>query len=375
VIEVREATPAEVRDWDAMVARFPNRRVVHERAWVQSLAASGYGTPLFLVFVRRGAVLGCLPGLRVALGPFRVFGSPLAGWQTVSMGPAFDPAEASAAELVTPLLPYLEVEHRVVHVELMSPELDAPSMAALDFRCETAPTYRVPLYPDDERRMWQAMKDSARRNVRRAERLGLRVVLESGDAFVQEHYAQLKEVYLHGGHTVNFSERRVFEHVRHLEAAGRLLALSVYLPASAVPGAVRDVSIATATFTMDGRELLLWAWAHRLQYRWYRPTELLTWTAMRTAAHAGCHSLDFMGRGDFKAKFGAELDETKCRCVRSRYHWVTWMRDMAERGLRLRQSVMGQVGRLAARRAAGTNGGGVPAPGHAGNGVGREPAA
>ncbi len=43
--------------------------------------------------------------------------------------------------------------------------------------------------------------------------------------------------------------------------------------------------------------------------------------------------------------FGASLDETKRRWVRSRYAWLTRMRDLAERGYRLEQTVRGRLGR------------------------------
>jgi hypothetical protein len=50
-----------------------------------------------------------------------------------------------------------------------------------------------------------------------------------------------------------------------------------------------------------------------------------------------------MGLGDFKTKFGAELDSRKYRWVRSRYRWLAGMRDLAAKGLRLQQTLRGRV--------------------------------
>src|SRR5258705_5261218 len=105
-------------------------------------------------------------------------------------------------------------------------------------------------------------------------------------------------------------------------------------------------NIATGLFTVDGRELLLWSWAHRTAQRWFRPTELLTWTVMTKAMAAGCDTFDFMGLGEFKTKFGAELDQTKYRWVRSRYRWLARARDLAERGYRWQQSLRGRLARV-----------------------------
>jgi len=275
--------------------------------------------------------------LLVRLGLLRLYGSPLPGWQTPAMGPVFDPARVSTDDVIGALVPYLERRHRVHHVELLSGDLDAPAMQALGFRGEGVPTYRARLYPGDEARMMKALKESARRNIRRAAKLGLVARFEDDEAIVAQHYAQLEEVFVRGGNTVPFGPTRALEFFRHMRAAGKLLAVSVYMPA--------NVNIATGLFTLDGRELLLWSWAHRTAHRWFRPTELLTWTVLTRAMAAGCETFDFMGLGDFKTKFGAELDVTKYRWVRSRYRWLARARDLSERGYRWQQSVRGRIAR------------------------------
>jgi hypothetical protein len=338
MVIVRPATASERGEWDQLVARFPNCRIVHKRTWIEWLEACGCGAPLYLVFERDGEVVGAIPGLLVRLGLLRLYGSPLPGWQTPAMGPVFDPARVSTDDLVGALVPYLERRHHVHHVELLSGDLDARAMQALGFRGEGVPTYRARLYPGDEARMMKALKESARRNIRRAAKLGLVARIEDDEAFAAEHYAQLREVFVRGGNTVSFGRERAQEFFRHMRAAGKLLAVSVYLP--------EGVNIATGLFTIDGRELLLWSWAHRTAHRWFRPTELLTWTVMTRAMAAGCETFDFMGLGDFKTKFGAELDVTKYRWVRSRYRWLARARDFAERGYRWQQSVRGRIARI-----------------------------
>lgn len=340
MLVLREASPQEVRGWDALVARFPGHRITHTEAWVRSLAAAGYGEPLYLLFERDGRVAGCLPGLLATLGPLRLYGSPLPGWQTNSMGPVFDPAAVSTRELTAALVPFLEQRYGVHHLEIATPDLDRATMQAFGFRGEMLPTYRAPLYPGDEPRTLRGLKDSARRNIRRAAKLGLVVRFEDDPAaFVDEHYNQLQEVYVRGGHAITFSRSRVAECFRHLQPTGRLLAVSVYLPGD-------GVNIATGMFTTAARELLLWTWAHRTRYRWYRPTELMTWTVMQRAMHAGCETFDLMGLGEFKTKFGAALDDTRYRWIRSRYAWLTRLRDWAAAGHRWQQAARGQLARL-----------------------------
>jgi predicted ATP-grasp superfamily ATP-dependent carboligase len=337
-VRARSATPSELAAWDAVLGQFPNHRVVHTRAWIESLRASGHGRPLYLVFERGGEIVAGMPGLRTTVAGVRLFGSPMAGWQTSGMGPAFDPGRVSTTALMTALVELLEREHGVAHVEVMHDQLESDAMRRLGFTGEPVPTYRAPLFPGDEARGLRALKDAARRNVRRAERLGLVTRFETHERFVDEHYDQLREVCIRRGSTVSFPQERMLECFRHMHSARKLLAISVYHPA-------RQVSIATGMFLIAPPELMLWSWAHREHYRWYRPTEVMTWTVMRRAMEAGCTTFDLMGRGDFKAKFGAELDETRWRWTRSRRRWLAVARNAAQLAFRTQQAVRGRVRR------------------------------
>jgi hypothetical protein len=151
---------------------------------------------------------------------------------------------------------------------------------------------------------------------------------------VTEHYSQLREVFARGGNTVSFGIDRARAFFRHMRGAGKLLAISVSLP--------DGTSIAAGFFTIDERELLLWSWAHRQAQRWFRPTELLTWTVMTRAMALGCKTFDFMGLGDFKVS--SEPSSTaRDPLVRSRYR-----RQRRLRGARLRwqQAVRGRIARF-----------------------------
>jgi predicted ATP-grasp superfamily ATP-dependent carboligase len=258
------------------------------------------------------------------------------------MGPAFDPDRVTTDDLMATLVPYLETRHGVSHIEMLHNALDATAMRRHGYTGRPVVTYCAPLFPGDEDRAFQAMKGNARQNIRRAERLGLVVAEDGGAAFTDEHFAQLSEVYVRGGYAIPFGRRRVAECLEHLQASGHLLALAVYLPE-------RRARIATGTFLINGRELLLWMWAHRAHYRWYRPTELMTWTAMQRAMEAGCTSFDLNGRGAFKAKFGAEPDESKVRWIRSRPRWLGHVRTAAETGYRVQQAVRGRLAALGRR--------------------------
>jgi predicted ATP-grasp superfamily ATP-dependent carboligase/CelD/BcsL family acetyltransferase involved in cellulose biosynthesis len=338
-MRIREATAAELDNWDAIVRGFPNYRLPHTRAWIDALAASNCGRPLYLLVEDDSGIAGVFPGLLRTVGRWRLFGSPLAGWQTVSLGPAFDPARVDTAAFAAAIVSYLEREHDVDHIELLNLGLDPAAMRAAGFEGETVPTYRATLFPGDEARTFKQLKDSARRNVKRARRLGLEVRFETDEQFVDEHYAQVQEVYRRGGYTVPFSKQRILEFFRRLKESGNLVAVSVYLPGG-------RISIATGLFAIEGKELLLSMWAHRGHYRWYRPTELMTWAVMEHAVQRGCETFDLMGRGPFKSKFGAEVDDTKIRWLRGRRRWLMKARNVAKTAFYWQQGARGRAARL-----------------------------
>jgi hypothetical protein len=341
---LRDATPEETAGWDAVIKRFPQHRVVHTDGWLRSLEASGLGRACRIVAERDGEIVGCLPGLLARLGPLRMFGSPLPGWQTVGMGPVFDPHRVSARELTAAAIAFLRRHHRVHHVELMTDTLATDAMRDHGFRGEPFHTYRATLTPGREQATLQSFKESARRNVKRAEKLGLVVRFEDDDRFVEEHFSQVREVFQRGGNALPFRRERLQSFVRSMREAGALVGVAVYLPDGVT-------CIATGTFTIYGRELLLWMWAHRTQYRWYRPTEIMTWAVMRRAMAAGCTVVDFAGRGDFKAKLGAVPDASRTRWVWSRYRLLLAVRDLAGRAYRWQQKLRGRLLAAWGRRA------------------------
>lgn len=338
-LSLREATRDEQHAWDEIVARFPGCRIVHKRSWIRSLEVSGLGRPLFLVYERGGEIVGCLPGLLTTIGPLRVFGSPMPGWQSVGMGPVFDPERVASREITETLVAMLESRYGVAHIEMISASLDETAMTELGFRGDAMITFRAPLTPGDPQRTFRGMKESARRNVKRGAKLGLIVRFGVDATFIDDHFAQITAVFARGGNIVPFRRSRLAAFVEQMEASGNLIAASVFLP----DGTTR---IASATFTVDGAELLLWMWAHDVRYRWYRPTEMMTWAIMEAAMQRGCTTLDFMGRGDFKAVFGGQPVAEKQRWVRSRRMWITRARDLMGVGYRWQQAVRGRLARM-----------------------------
>jgi len=335
---VREISPREAESWDELVGRFPGGRIFHKMVWLRYVESFSGARAVRLVFEKEGEVVGCLPGFLLRKGfVLRVFASPLAGWQTESMGPVFDPSRAAPRELFAALLPFLKARYGAHHVEMTTAHLDHEAADGLGFRVRRFSTYRVPLFPGDEGRALKNIKAKTRNQLRKAIKLGLVARAEEDEAFVSEFYDQTREVFARRGKAVPFDEARVLKLFRHLKEAGNLLAISVSLP--------DGKRVAAGLFMRDERELHLWGWAHRTAARWYCPVELLTWTAMQMGMASGCTTLDMAGGGDAKLKFGAVPDAALHEWMWSRYAWLARARDLAERAYRWQQSARGRFTR------------------------------
>jgi CelD/BcsL family acetyltransferase involved in cellulose biosynthesis len=332
---IREATPREVEAWDELIARFENQRIFHKTMWLRYVESFSGARAVRLVLERDDEIVGCLPGFLLRKGfLLRVFASPLVGWQTESMGPAFDAKRISLREICAVLVPFLKARYGVHHVEMTSASLDGDAITEPGFRSQQFSTYRAPLFPGDEERALKNIKAKTRNQLRKAIKLGLVARVETDESFVAEHYDEIKEVFARRSKAVPFKEERVLKLFRHLKEAGNLLAISVSLPDS-------GKTIATGLFMCDGRELHLWAWAHRTADGWRCPLELLTWTAMQRGMEAGCTTFDLGGGGEAKRKYGALPDATLYQLMWSRYAWLARARDFAERAYRWQQSVRG----------------------------------
>jgi hypothetical protein len=71
-----------------------------------------------------------------------------------------------------------------------------------------------------------------------------------------------------------------------------------------------------------------------------RPNEALQWEAIRIGKRKGLHTYDMGGGGEYKRKYGgSEFGVPWFR--KSKYSWLPYMRELAERSFRFKQQCLG----------------------------------
>jgi hypothetical protein len=151
------------------------RSPFHNPAWLEA-SSSGIGFPLrFIGVFERGDLVAAVPGFLTRRGPFRLFGSPLRGLMTSYLGPVVLPgSDADVIDLVDRSSRFARKRWRVAYTRfsLRDAPVDEPPYLGPDWRHEMPRSYRVDLTMGVAS-LWAGLKSDCRRNVRKAERLGI----------------------------------------------------------------------------------------------------------------------------------------------------------------------------------------------------------
>ncbi len=288
--------PERPADWDATIRDYAGKTLFHESCWLDHITTIRPGARIEYLSLRddRGHVgFLCAVALRRFL--VTVWGSPLPGTGTSSMGPILE-RPVDGGELVRALFRYCK-QNGVRHLELAHDSLDPEVMRRHGLQVDTGVTRLCPL-PADEDAAWASLRGTCRNRIRKAEQNGLVAEYADDPGVVDHFYEQYREVWAKQGLRMPFTIDRPRSLYEHLIPAGRLLPVWVKY---------RDRIIATGLFPHDERCVYFWGGASWLEYQALYPNELLHWTLIRLAIQRGIPLYNmYGGKSQFKAKFGGE---------------------------------------------------------------------
>jgi hypothetical protein len=309
---------------------FEDRTICQTPAWLRFVAHSQHARPVVAAVQRDGQTIGRFTGLLFSRCGLSFLGSPFPGWSTSYMG--FNlPEGSSRVDALAALERFAFQDLKCVHFELMD-----RGMALAEVR-DRQLTHRVYFgfevdLTGSEDELLKAMKPPCRRCIRKAEKLGVQVE-EAGDtdAFVDEYYAQLQDVFIKQGLTPTYKIDRVRSLVTHLQGTGHLLL--------ARARSKEGESIATGVFPAFHDTMYFWGGASWRPSQHLRPNEALQWFAMRYWKQRGIKKYDMGGGGEYKRKYGGrEIAVPWIR--RSKYPIVEAMRNQVRMLYSVRQRLL-----------------------------------
>lgn len=317
-------------DWSRLDA-LDDRNVFQTREWIEFVEATQGAEPV-VARVRDGArTVGYFTGFVTRRLGIRILGSPFQGWATGYLG--FNRVEPVAGrDLAEALVEFALGRLGCLHLELRDRPLTGADVDGLGFTVQPKKTFELELGADEDA-LWAGLKSTCRTAIRKAEKSGVVVEQAHGEAFADEYYAQLRDVFSKQSLQPPYSLALVRELVRRVEPTGRLLLLRARNS--------EGESIATGIYPGHGRMAYFWGGASWRRHHSLRPNDLLMWSAIRHWRARGAHVFDFGGAGEYKRKYGpAEVAVPLFRT--SKFGVVEDMREIAKRAVKLRRRLAGR---------------------------------
>jgi Acetyltransferase (GNAT) domain len=327
-----KCTPIDLRtaDWQALDS-FGDRTVFQTREWLQFLSETQGGTPIVADLREAGRLLGYFSGLVVTKFRVRILGSSFPGWTTPYIGFNLLPDVPRAAALAA-VEKMAWDELKCLHMEVSDPYFEVADGQELGFTQRFFTSYRTDLRKSEEE-LFNGMDSACRRCIRKAEKSGV-VIEESHDAgFADEYYEQLKEVFGKRGLIPTYDVNRVRALIKNLEPTGRVLFLRARDP--------QGRCIASGIFPGFNKIAEFWGNASFQSGQILRPNEAIHWYVMRYWKKRGIEVYDWGGEGTYKEKYGCQVHRVPW-FTKSRYRFISKLRDEANKMFTLRQRVLGR---------------------------------
>jgi hypothetical protein len=278
--------------WDEAIEAFDSKCLFHQSVWLRYLEETQGARTLRFRITDNGRTGGYFVGLIVKKGPLRIMGSPLPGWTTDYMGPVVN--KDFDFEKFLDALDHTCRTMKIHHIELCSQFLSPDLMRSRGYSVQDSSTFIIPLSEDVDQ-MWRNLDRKCRQNIRKG--ISNNLVVEECDdpAVIDEHHAELVDVFAKQKLVPTYPVERVRSLFRIL-SPGSIIVLRVRQG---------EKVIATALLPYDNRCVYLFGAASWRTYQSLYPNELLYWTAMTMFAKKGMSLLDMCGDGNYKAKYGA----------------------------------------------------------------------
>jgi hypothetical protein len=323
LVRVRESeTPA--------IDRFVDRTLFQTSAWLSFVAETQHAEPVHALVKAGTSIVGRFTGLVVRRFGLRILGSPMPGWTTSYMGFNLD-SDVSRADALVALEQFAFRQLNCVHFEVMDRLFDPVTITDAGYAFKLQRGFEIDLHTS-EVDLFEAMEPACRRCIRKADKSGVLLEIASDDGFIDEYYAQLKDVFRKQNLVPTYPKARVHALVKHLLPTGNLLLVRARHP--------DGTSIATGIFPAFHNTMFFWGGASWRAHQHLRPNEAVQWFAMRYWKQRGVARYDMVGGGEYKRKYGG--NEIGVPWVRkSKYGALEHLRNATRKAFALRQQLLG----------------------------------
>jgi lipid II:glycine glycyltransferase (peptidoglycan interpeptide bridge formation enzyme) len=240
----------------------------------------------------------------------RILGSPLPGWATSYMGFNLKSSVPRADALIA-LEEFAFRDLKCVHFEVMDRGLSVDDVKKLGYRYRILSGYEIDLNRDEDQ-IFDEMKSSCRRCIRKANKMGVQVEETKDLSFIDDYYSQLEDVFAKQKLVPTYPKKRIKALIERLLESGLLLLVKATNS--------KGICIATGIFPAMNDTMYFWGGASWRGYQILRPNEIVQWFAIRYWKAKGITKYDMGGGGEYKKKYGGQ--EIKVPWVRKSKHSI-----------------------------------------------------
>lgn len=279
---------------------FPRKSVNTTKEWIEFIQEDSKADPYILEISENGKLVGFFSSLIVKKFGVKIVGSPFPGWSTVYMGlDVYN--EALKSEILKDLVPFIMKDTGCLYLQITDRDISAEELESIKKQfgatIEYAETLELGIEGDDALQ-YKKMKSDCRNFIKQFERRGATIEeAEPNDAFAEEYYEQLLDVFAKQDLVPTYTVGKVKCLLKHLSQADSVYCLRVKDP--------EGKSIATSIFPGFNKKMFFWGGASLRSYQHFRPNEYMIFTAMHHWSKKGCLEFDMVGNRPYKKKFGS----------------------------------------------------------------------
>ncbi len=318
-------------DWGKVLATFPDAEIFQTPAWIRFVAEAHHAVPVIATLQDGNDVVGYFAGLTVRKLGIKILGSPFIGWTTDFMGIRLKEKIPKRAAIEA-LQNFAFRQLGCLHLEFADRQFVPDDAAGLGFETNSSMSYLVDLKPEEDAIYHRFSSKSCRYPIRKAAKDGVVIEDACDEAFADDYYAQLKDVFAKQNLIPTYGPDRVRLLIKHLLPTGSLLLLRARDPSGSCIG--------TGIFLGSNKIAYFWGNASWRRHQHFCPNESLHWYAMRFWKRRGMEIYDLCGGGDYKRKYGGE-EIQRFLLRKSKYRWTAVARRLAFRLFKVKQRLLG----------------------------------
>lgn len=283
--------------WDEIEA-CEGANIFHTRRWF-SFLESALELPTVIARIRRGGdTLGFFQGAIDHKFGLKILGSPFRGWSSEFMGLNLQRC-VDYPDVLRALPDFAFSTLGCHYLEMIDPRVPPDVLGGLPYRVDDLKRHVIDLTQSEEV-LFNNMDHDRRSNVRRAERLGVRVEMAGDAVFAEEYHAMLIEVFAKQSLEVPYSQERVRKLMDAMGDSNDLMRMR----ARDADGATIAAYIGLA----HNGVAVGWGAASTQKALRLRPNEACYWAQMKYWKALGMRDFHIGGGwGSFKRSYGSHV--------------------------------------------------------------------